>query len=464
MSRQIQLAVMTKSKINVRFLGAAGCVTGSRFLVSTGDYRLLVDCGLFQGRKELRLRNWEQFTCGADSIDAVLLSHAHLDHSGYLPALVAQGFNGPIYSTPATFDLCQILLRDAGKLQEEEASYHNRHRTSKHRPALPLFTIEQAERALEHFTTIPFGHTHEAGPFRATFHPNGHIIGSASIDLQIGGKHLLFSGDLGRAADVIMKHPEPPVYCDYLFMESTYGDRLHPDQDAEDVIADLVCESAHRGGSVLIPAFAVGRSQAVLYHLWRLRKNHRIPPLPIFMDSPMSISATEFLLKHLDLIRPGRETLDAICQSVKFTRSVEESKEIGLVNLPKIIISASGMATGGRVLHHLKAMLGDNRNTIMFVGYQAQGTRGNRLVSGENCVKIHGQMCPIEAQIACLDFLSAHADYREILDWLRLISVAPKRCFVVHGEPQASSAMARHIDEQLGWNTTVAELWDTIEL
>lgn len=455
---------MKKRKLTIQFLGAAGTVTGSRFLVRTGDYQVLVDCGLFQGQKSLRLRNWERLEVDAASINAVLLSHAHLDHSGYLPALVEQGFTGPIYSTSASFDLCKILLRDAGKLQEEDANYHNRHGTSKHDPAIPLFTIEQAERALNQFTTVPFGKVYEAGPFKATFHPNGHILGSASIDLQIGGKHLLFSGDLGRPGDEIMKPPVAPGYCDYLFIESTYGDRLHAELDAADTIADLICETAHRGGSVLIPAFAVGRSQVILHHLTRLRDSQRIPQMPIYVDSPMSISATQFMLKYHDLVRPGREQLEAICRSVHFTNTVEQSKGIGLVRTPKLIISASGMATGGRVLHHLKAMLGDHRNTIMFVGFQAQGTRGDRLTKGERQIKIHGHMYQVDAQIAYLDFLSAHADYSEVIHWLMGINVAPKQCFVIHGEQAASAALKDKIHEQLGWNVVTPSMGDIIEL
>lgn len=455
---------MSKSTLSIHFLGAAGTVTGSRFLLSNGTLNVLVDCGLFQGRKELRLRNWQPFPVDPASLDAVILTHAHLDHSGYLPALVAGGYKGPIFATDATRDLCDILLRDAGKLQEEDARYHAKHRTSKHSPALPLFTVQQAERALKQFESCRFGETRGFGELEFSFHPNGHILGSSFLDLKISGRHLLFSGDLGRSGDLIMKNPADPTYCDYLVVESTYGNRQHEDNDALEKIADLVSETARRGGSVLIPAFAVGRSQLMLHIVHKLVRQGRIPPLPLYMDSPMSIDATALMLKHSKLHRLSHAEVQDMCEHVHFTRSVEQSRAISLVNAPKIVISASGMATGGRVLHHLRGMLGDHRNTVIFAGYQASGTRGDRLVRGEKRIRIFGQDHRVDAQIESLDFLSAHADRSQILAWLAKSPVAPKRCFIVHGEQESAEALCDSIGHELGWRCSVAADGELVKL
>jgi metallo-beta-lactamase family protein len=455
---------LSSSQLTLQFLGAAGTVTGSRFLASSGELNVLIDCGLFQGRKELRLRNWQEFPVEPSRIDAVILTHAHLDHSGYLPALVAAGFRGPIFSTVATRDLCEILLRDAGKLQEEEARYHQHHKTSKHSPARPLFTVTQVEKALKQFETCGFNETRGFGEMDFCFYPNGHILGSAFLDLKISGRHLLFSGDLGRSGDLVMKHPHKPAYCDYMILESTYGGRRHEDNDAVEKIASLISETARRGGSVLIPSFAVGRAQLMLHIVHKLTTESRIPPMPLYMDSPMSIDATEIMLKHSKLHRLTREQVTAMCEHVNFTRTVEQSKAISLVNTPKIIISASGMATGGRVLHHLRGMLGDHRNTVIFAGYQATGTRGDRLVNGEKKIKIFGEFHQVDARIESLDFLSAHADHEEIIRWLTQSPVAPKRCFLVHGEPESAEALRDSISDTLGWRCSVATDGEIVKL
>lgn len=450
--------------LSIQFLGAAGTVTGSRFLLSSNSSRILVDCGLFQGQKNIRQRNWQPFNVDPATIDAVVLTHAHLDHSGYLPVLVALGFTGKIYCTAACRDLCEILLRDAGKIQEEDAHYRNLHRTTRHNPALPLFTVKQAEIALQQFCPVGMNTIEKLGDVSLTFRPNGHILGSASLDLCIHGKHILFSGDMGRPHDLIMQAPQAPPYCDYLVVESTYGDRLHPKRDIEGLVADIINETARQGGTVLIPSFAVGRAQSILYLLYRLRTQGKIPPLPIYVDSPMSINATNVMIRHQQHLRLSSKDCTAMCENVNFTNSVEQSKAIAMVNAPKIILSASGMATGGRVLHHLKGLLGDSRNSIMFAGYQARGTRGERMTSGEDSIKIHGQFYPVKAQIHQLDFLSAHADYQEIINWLKKIPVAPKNCFVVHGEKQAAEQFCIQINHQLGWESHVAQQGEIIKL
>jgi metallo-beta-lactamase family protein len=454
------------SQPTITFLGAAGTVTGSRYLLSSKDHTILVDCGLFQGYKNLRQRNWQPFAREPKTIDAVLLTHAHLDHSGYLPRLVASGFKGPIYCTGATRDLCEILLMDSAKLQEEEAAYNNRHRYSRHDPALPLYTIKDAEHALSHFETIPYSYREDDAPtvsigdISARFFSNGHILGSSFIDVTIGGKHVLFSGDMGRPNDLLMNPPVPPVYCDYLVIESTYGDRLHGNQDIWEAVADIVNRTAARGGSLLIPSFAVGRAQLMLYLLTELRRRELIPPLPIYLDSPMAISATEILKQHPQLHRLDENACEGLSRDVHFTRTVEESMAINEVTLPCVVLSASGMATGGRVLHHLSRMLGDHRNTVLFAGYQAPGTRGARLVNGEKKIKIFGRYHDVRAEVCSLGFLSAHADWLEMVRWLQQLPVAPKHCFVTHGEPAASDQFRVLLNEEMNWSAGVPNQGD----
>lgn len=452
-----------KSTPTLTFHGAAGTVTGSRYLLTTRSLRVLVDCGLFQGQRDLRSRNWQPFPEPAENIDAVFLTHAHLDHSGYLPALVKQGFKGPIYCTPATFDLCKILLMDAAKLQEEEAAFHNEHQTSRHEPALPLFTSEDAERALAQFSPVRDNRA-EMGEVSVKFHSNGHILGSSCLDVQAEGRHVLFSGDLGRPHDLIMHAPESPPYADYVVVESTYGDRLHDRRDLKAALADCVNETLRRGGQILIPAFAVGRAQAMIYLLHLLQQERSIPRIPIYLDSPMAISATELMIKYHGLHRLTPQQCRAMEDNVHYVRTVEQSMALNQMDIPCVIVSASGMATGGRVLYHLKRLLPDSRNTILLAGYQASGTRGHRLLRGEEQIKIHGHPYPVNARIENFDFLSAHADRDELVRWLRKLPVAPKRCFVTHGEPQAAAAFADLIQDSLGWPATVAQLGSTTGL
>lgn len=455
---------MTRDSLRLRFLGAAGTVTGSRTLLEAGDQRILVDCGLFQGWKTLRLRNWAPFPVPPGSIDAVVLTHAHIDHSGYLPLLIRNGFRGPVFATPATRDLCGVLLPDSGRIHERDAEYATRKGFSKHKPALPLFTAEEGERALESFRDVEFGATAEIRPGVALgFRRAGHILGAATAELQVAGLRVVFSGDLGRPNCPVMQPPDPVREADVLVVESTYGDRHHEKSDPEQALADVVNRTLSRGGTVLIPAFAVGRTQLILYYLDRLRRTGRIPSVPIAMDSPMAIDATEIFRRHRRDHRLDAARCAEVCGAARIVRTPEESKRVDERSEPIILISASGMATGGRVLHHLARFAPDPRNTLLFAGYQAPGTRGERIVRGESHVKLHGTLVPIRAEVQSLDMLSAHADGDEIMDWLRGFARAPRMTFVNHGEPAAADCLRMRIRDELGWPVRVAdqgEAWE----
>lgn len=440
------------------FLGAVGTVTGSKYLVDVPGARLLVDCGLFQGFKQLRLRNWAPLPIDPASIDAVVLTHAHIDHSGYLPLLIRNGFAGRVYATEATRDLCAILLPDSGHLQEKDAEFANRHGFSKHRPALPLYTRADAMVALERFTTVPFDRPRSlAEGIELRFRRAGHILGAAILELVLAGTKLVLSGDLGRYDSPTMLDPTAIVEADYLVVESTYGDRLHEPVDPEDRLAEAIDRATGRGGTVLIPAFAVGRAQTLLYHLHRLKQRRRIPDLPVYLDSPMAIDASQVGRAHPADHRLGAAEYHAACSVARYVQDVGESKALDVDATPKVIISASGMATGGRVLHHLKHYATDPRHIILFAGYQAAGTRGAALVGGAESVKIHGDYVRVRAEVANLDMLSAHADAAEIMRWLGNFRRPPRTTFITHGEPAASDALRRRIEESLGWNCVVPD-------
>lgn len=447
------------------FLGAAGTVTGSRYLVDTSRSRLLVDCGLFQGLKVLRRRNWSGLPVPVASIGAVVLTHAHIDHSGYLPKLYEQGFRGRVFCTPGTLDLLKLLLPDCAFLQEEEARYANKVGYSKHSPAKPLFTREDAEGALRLLEPMPF---HEpfspAAGVTVSFTRAGHIVGSACVALGFDGTTLTFSGDVGRPEDPIMRPPEPLPATDTLVVESTYGDRRHPAQPVHDALARVVNETSARGGVVVVPAFAVGRAQHLLHILATLKSEKRIPDLPIHLDSPMAIEATDLFCKHSDDHRLSPEQCRQLSESAHYARTADESKAIDGSAGPMIIVSASGMATGGRVLHHLRRFLPDERNHVLFVGHQAAGTRGRSLLDGTEELKMHGQYIRVRARVSQLDGLSAHADYAEIIGWLKASRITPKRVFVTHGEPAAADALRRRLREELGWAGETPEMGEAVRL
>ncbi len=450
--------------MHLTFLGAAGTVTGSKYLLEVAGGRLLIDCGLFQGYKQLRLQNWAPLPFEPGTLDAVLLSHAHIDHSGYLPLLVKNGYGGRAWCTPATAALCHLLLPDSGHLQEQDAQYANRKGYSKHHPALPLYDKQDAIDALPALEGVAFGEWFEpCAGVRVRFRPAGHILGAASVEIEADGQRLLFSGDLGQAGDPIMHDPQPPPAVDYLVVESTYGDRLHPDSDPAQALAEVVNRTAGRGGMVLIPAFAVGRTQTLLYHLHALKKQGAIPDLPVFLDSPMAIDASELLCRFASENKLTAAQARAVCATAHYVREREESIALNARTHPMVIISASGMATGGRVLHHLKARAGNPDNTILFTGYQAGGTRGAALLAGAREVKIHGRYVPVAAEVASIENLSAHADWRGILAWLGQIP-APQRIFVTHGEPAAADALRLRLHERLHWQAEVPAQGERVRL
>lgn len=451
--------------MRLTFLGAAGTVTGSKFLVeSPGGARVLVDCGLYQGVKQLRLRNWQPLPVDAASLDAVVLTHAHLDHSGYLPALVRAGFEGPIHCTPPTRDLCEILLPDSGRIQEEDARYANRKRFSKHDPALPLYTEEEATRVFDQIEEVDFGEERAVADLRFRLTPAGHILGAASALVSGDGGAVLFSGDLGRDDDLLMRPPQPPAGADWIVMESTYGDRSHGDADPIEALAEVAKRTAARGGVVLIPSFAVGRAQTLLLCLHELFRRELAPDLRVYVNSPMATDVTRLYQRHAAYHRLSRGRCAEVFGAATFTRSVEESKELAAQRFPAVILSASGMATGGRVLHHLKALAPDHRNTILLPGFQAPGTRGASLAAGDATVKIHGRHVPVRAEVVTLDVFSAHADRDGLLGWLSRASPMPRRVFLVHGEPVPADTLRRCVEETLGVPACVPEWRESVEL
>jgi metallo-beta-lactamase family protein len=445
--------------VNIRFLGGTGTVTGSKYLIEHEGKCLLIDCGLFQGYKQLRLRNRDPLPVEPNHIGAVILTHAHLDHSGYLPLLAKEGFQGKVWSTPATRDLAKILLPDSGHIQEADADFANRHGFSRHQPALPLYTESDAEESLKLFRAVPMDETFEPiKGWKARLYGAGHILGAASVLIEVGGRRLLFSGDLGRPNDALMKAPEQPPAADVVVIESTYGDREHPE---EDVLADLgpaLKRCAARGGTAVVPAFAVGRAQALLHAIAELKASDQLPrDLPVYLDSPMAINSTELFARHLGEHRLSASQCRQMDGVAKMTRSVDESKAIALQHGPKVIISASGMATGGRVLHHLMQYLGDHRNMIVLTGYQAPGTRGASLARDAKHLRIFRQDLPVRAEVVQMTSASAHADASQLVDWLRKLPTAPQRVFVTHGDPAASDALRQRIERELQWNAMVPE-------
>lgn len=442
--------------MHITFLGGVETVTGSKYLLSFDDKKIFVDCGLFQGIKELRLRNWNPLQIKPADIDAVILTHAHIDHSGYLPLLIKNGFKGKVYCTEGTRDLCGILLPDSGHLQEEEANIANKLGYSKHKPALPLYTYQDGVNAMASFHACPFNHEIKlTDNFTFQLLRAGHIIGSSFVRIQYKETSLLFTGDMGRPHDPVMQPPVYIDYVDYLILESTYGNRSHEKDSPEDCLKEIINDTAHRGGTIVIPSFAVGRAQAILHYIYRLKKDNAIPDIPVYLDSPMAINSTSILLKHHHNLRLMEEECREMNKVAKYTNTREESEELDNNVMPKIIISASGMATGGRVLFHLKRYAPDERSTIVFTGYQAMGTRGSRLVNGEKEIKIHGQLIPVRAEVKVLTNTSAHSDYSETLQWLSHFKKPPKKVFITHGEYEAASSLKQKIESKLKWNCDV---------
>lgn len=461
-----------KTPASIQFLGAARCVTGSKFLLRTAGGTTLIDCGLFQGLKELRQRNWEPFPFPPAQIDRVILTHAHIDHTGYLPRLSKEGFNGRVFCTPSTAELLGLLLPDCGHLQEEDARYAAKKSFSKHTPPLPLFTEDDARAALRLLRPVNFSQGVELEDGLVfTYHPTGHILGAGSLEVRIGKTRLWFSGDLGRYHDEVMNPPTQGDEADYIIVESTYGNRLHPGNDVSSDLAAIINRTAERGGAVLIPAFAIGRTQTMLYHIRRLEDAGRIPRLPVFIDSPMAMDASALYCKFgreenlkLDLTMTDNDCCLLRCRDTTFVRTPEQSKGINDIRVPAIIIAASGMATGGRVVHHLANRLPDKRNTVLLVGYQAEGTRGRALMNGEKELKIHGQFVPVRAEVASISGLSAHGDQSDLVRWLSGFRRAPSRVFLVHGEQDGLNGLDAQVRERLKWAGHIPAHLERVEL
>jgi metallo-beta-lactamase family protein len=460
----------------LQFLGAAETVTGSKYVLDVHGSRVLIDCGLFQGLKQLRLRNWEPLPVNPASITWALLTHAHIDHSGYLPRLVRDGFTGPVYATNATADLLKIMLPDSARLQEEDADYANRRGFSKHRPALPLYTEQDAAAALKQIHGVQYEEDVRLNKFiNARFIHAGHILGSSFIEVQTTEANreplkIVFSGDLGRYDEPILNDPAAENDADYLLVESTYGNRLHDHTDPKDRLAEIINTTAQRGGKLIIPAFAVGRIQLLVYYLRELEDEGRIPILPVAVDSPMGVEATRLYLKHhedhdLDMQRVENLQKNPLAtRNFSLVQGRNGSKALNSLQGPAIIVSASGMASGGRVLHHLAQWLPDPASAVIFVGYQAVGTRGKRLQDGEKEVRIHGEMVPVHAHIESISSLSAHADSDEIMRWLRGFKRAPRKTFIVHGELDSSTALRDRIVKELGWEAVIPTYKEVVAL
>jgi metallo-beta-lactamase family protein len=457
--------------MKITFLGATGTVTGSKYLLTCetstgGEKHILIDCGLFQGLKQLRLRNWGKLPINPSDVDAVILTHAHIDHSGYLPLLVKNGFSGKVYCSAATRDLCEVLLLDSAHLQEEEAKYANKGGFSKHHPALPLYTQEDAQNALAQLTPVDYEQDIDLGDgLSARLSPNGHILGSAFVRIHHHKTSILFSGDIGRPHDILMKAPVRIKQADYLVLESTYGNRLHDPADPKIKLAEIINRTVKRRGVVLIPVFAVGRAQELLYYIHLLKSSDAIAnDIPVYLNSPMAVDATAIFNHFKNEHRLSPEQSHALCHTAHMVNGIEESKRLNETKGPMIILSASGMASGGRVVHHLKAFAPNPNNTVLFVGFQAAGTRGSAMLDGAENIKIHGQYIPVRADVEFVSNLSAHADYAEILDWLGGFETPPKQTFITHGEPVAADAMRLHIEEQLHWQVLVPDYLETIHL
>lgn len=456
---------------SLTFLGAAQTVTGSKHLVNTGSHQVLVDCGLFQGHKELRLRNWADLTLPAKDIDAVVLTHAHLDHVGYLPRLVAQGFRGRVFCTPGTLDLARLVLVDSANLQEEDARQANREGYSRHHPALPLYTVADAWRAISQLQPLGYDRPVTVAPgVQISFVPMGHLLGAAAVRMTLeGGPTIVFGGDLGRYDRPVLRDPHPIASADVLLLESTYGDRTHEPDDGGARLAEIITDTTKRGGRLIIPSFAIGRVEEILYWIRTLEEQHRIPVLPVYLDSPMAAEALQSYKNRTaeldpDLVMNGGHMSAFMTKRFTCVSSVQQSQDLVRSDKPAIIVSSSGMATGGRVLHYLRTSLTNPKNTILFVGFQAAGTRGRSLVDGASQVKMHGRLIDVHARIEKLDSMSAHADAGEIIRWLRGFTTPPSVTYLVHGEPAAQVVLAGRINAELGWKTHIPAHAETVDL
>lgn len=447
-------------KVKIKFLGAAGTVTGSKYLVTALGKNILIDCGMFQGLKSLRLLNWQELPVNIKEIDKVLLTHGHYDHCGYLPRLVKGGFHGEILSTNPTLQIVETILRDSAKIQEEDADKANREGYSKHKPAEPFYTLDEVDKTIKLFSQQSEGEWIDLYQgIRAKFNYVGHILGATFIELEIAGKIFVFSGDIGRKNDVLLKDPKKPQYADYVFIESTYGDKIHPD-DTEDSFIEIINETIRKKGTVIIPSFAVERTQSVMYLLWTFKKQGLIPDVPIYMDSPMGANILDIFQKNTAWHKLSVDDCQEMSEQIKIISSMKDTFKLVDDQSPKIIIAGSGMASGGRVLTYFKKYLGDKHSTILLVGYQAEATRGRQLIDGVNEIKIQGKYYQVKAKIGNIQGLSAHADQSGLIDWLSYINNKPERVFIVHGEPQPADVMRLKIKDIYGWECIIPALYE----
>ena len=452
-------------KVKIHFLGASGTVTGSKYYLETPEQNIMVDCGMFQGLKELREQNWQPLPIDASKIDVVLLTHGPLDHTGYLPRLVKEGFHGKIIGTAPTLAITSIILRDSAKIHEEDAERANAEGYSKHHPALPFYNIKEAEKAIDLFQ---YGEKDEwielSENIRFKFRYNGHIIGATFIELDIFGKLFVFSGDIGRKEDVLLSPPEHPKWADYLFMESTYGNKLHPKEDVEEILVTLIKETIHQKGNLIIPSFAVERLQSLMYVLWKLYKKNRIPNIPIFIDSPMGNNVLSVFENNTDWHKLPIDECRAMCNHFNIITSYRDTWKTIDDKRSKVVIAGSGMVTGGRVLTYLKQLIDIPTTTVLLVGFQAEGTRGRQLLEGAHEIKLFGKYIPVKAKIEHFESLSAHADQEELLYWLSNIENIPEKVFLIHGEPLALDAFRVKIKDTFGWQVQIPKLNDTVEV
>ena len=455
---------MNKS-IFIHFLGASGTVTGSKYLIETPEKKFLVDCGLFQGLKELRLLNWTYPPVDISQIDFILLTHGHLDHTGYLPCLVKAGFKGRIYGTAPTLQIAEIVLKDSAKIQEEEAEHANRQGYSKHKPAKALYDLKDVDQTLSHFSEIKTSEWRDFGSdLQVRYQPNGHIIGSCFIEVHVSGKKFVFSGDVGQEHDLLMYPPKRPQEADVLFIESTYGDRLHPDENNQERLKKIILETVSRGGNLIIPSFAVERTQVLMYMIWQLRKSGAVPDIPCIMDSPMGANMLEVFHKNAAWLKIPAADCAEMCKVFKIIKDFKDTLAQIATPYPKIVIAGSGMVTGGRVLNYLQGYVGKPETTVLFAGYQSEGTRGRSLQDGAREIKMYGKYYEVKAHIEMINGLSAHGDQRDLVGWLSEIKNKPERVFIVHGEHQAADVFRVKLHDVYGWDCTIPKLFDIVEI
>jgi len=453
------------NKFSLRFLGAAETVTGSKYLLSANGLNIMIDCGLFQGLKQLRELNWKELPVDISTIDCVILTHGHLDHIGYLPRLVNQGFKGKIYCTEPTADLVEIILKDSAKIQEEDAEQANYHGYSKHSPALPLYTVEDAERTLLLLNPVKANLFIElSDDVRFKYRRDAHIPGAAFIEMDANGKRFVFSGDLGRPHDAMLKPPEKPEKADYLIVESTYGDRIHPRESTKEILLAIIQKSISKHGPLLVPSFTVDRAQDFMYLIWQLKKEGRIPDLPVYLDSPMGLDVSKLFLKYPEWQILGPDVFKEVFQNTRMVTSIQETRRLARKKIPMIIIAGSGMMNGGRILQYLKEHLSDPKATIIIPGYQAAGTRGRKLSEGESEIKMHGKYFRVKAEVAHIHTMSSHADQGEIIKWMSEIKNKPEKVFIVHGEPHASDALRLKIKDTYSWSCYLPRLFEEVQL